>query len=1068
MSEVRFQPETSVDAVASGDRVRRDILRTNSAVGVVLLIVLALTVAVVFLAARATRSQREARLAEAAGVERLWHSYLAQARALRVTAEAGRRAQALAVISNAAAIRPSLELRSEAVATLALTDLENDGPIIPLPNGGDMAVIDPALERFAYADGRGVLALASMKDGAKLFSLAATNAGPGTRMVILSVAFSPDGIYVVARYAGGAIAMWRLDTREAVFVAGADATNVVLTGLAFSADARQLMFTDPDRDGQITILDVASRERLATGIRSRARPFRFRPGHVSQVAVAQDARLDLMEHPTGTVHRSFDHPTRIFVIAWSPDGRQMAVACEDGDVYLWDAELGTHRLLRGHSEPVIRLGFSPDGRMLFTGSRDGTTRLWSAGNAQLIVTTENSVAQTFSPDGRRLGFWQMARAVGTWRVAPSDCYTALQCRKADGAFISLDLSTDGRWCMATQTKGVRVWDLRAGNAESFFAVPGIRSGRLAPDGGSFFICRQTGLEQWRLTPEAVRGGALALAETNLVPLPDGRGARNVAVSADGSTAAVELQDYRFAVVDLRGERPPVLFQERWRGENQKTAGSPTGTGRFAISPDGRWVCTGFWFGQRDRPQVWNARTGELVASPPAGSSLATFSPDGRWLGLSGVSQFHVLSTTDWLGGEPVPRDEGSFTHGSMVFFSGDQLALTRTRQSVQLRRAGTGEKFVDLIPPVAQSVASLRVAGDGSVLATGSARDVIQVWRLDRVRRHLAAMRLDWAIPGVPDLLAGSSDLEGWFGTRRVLLFGLMACLAAALLSLFALQRHRAAIQRFFAAEVRAAERHRALEAARLELAHSQKMQALGTLAAGIAHDFNNLLSVIRMSNKLVGRATKSDPEVQENVGEIEQAVLQGKNVVGSMLGYARAENEPAGAVDLCGVVEDTVSLLSREFLSGLTLKLELDSNAPGVVMARGQIHQVLLNLIVNASEAMQGRGKLKISVQTRRSAPERHYVLRPAGAARYVELAVADSGPGIAPEIRDRLFEPFFTTKTSGARPGTGLGLSLVYSVARQAELGLSVEGEPGRGATFALLIPVRETHSSQNQNPA
>jgi len=237
---------------------------------------------------------------------------------------------------------------------------------------------------------------------------------------------------------------------------------------------------------------------------------------------------------------------------------------------------------------------------------------------------------------------------------------------------------------------------------------------------------------------------------------------------------------------------------------------------------------------------------------------------------------------------------------------------------------------------------------------------------------------------------------------------------------------------------------------------HSQKMQALGTLATGIAHDFNNLLSVIRMSGKLIGRATKSDPEIQENVAEIEQAVIQAKSVVGSMLGYARTEGDAAGPTDVCGVVEETVSLLSKEFLSGIALTLELNREAPKVNVSRGRLEQVLLNLIVNASEAMQGSGRLKIAVQPRSYLPANRYALRPGDAKQFIELTVADSGPGIAPENLLRLFEPFFTTKRSGAKAGTGLGLSLVYSIAQQAGLGLSVESAPDQGATFKIVVPV------------
>jgi len=289
------------------------------------------------------------------------------------------------------------------------------------------------------------------------------------------------------------------------------------------------------------------------------------------------------------------------------------------------------------------------------------------------------------------------------------------------------------------------------------------------------------------------------------------------------------------------------------------------------------------------------------------------------------------------------------------------------------------------------------------------------------------------------------------------------------------LRRHREAISAYLAAETRASGRNRELEVAKVELMHSQKMQALGTLATGIAHDFNNLLSVIRMSNKLIGRETKTHPEIQENVADIEQAVMQGKNVVGSMLGYARTEDETVGPTDVSAVVEDTVSLLSKEFLSGIALTLELDRDVPQVSIGCGRLEQVLLNLIVNASEAMQGNGKLKIALHPRPTLPAKTYALRPNPAAQYLELAVVDSGPGFAPEIHPRLFEPFFTTKRAGAKAGTGLGLSLVFTIAQQDGLGLSAESEPTKGATFTLMIPVdsvvppvRETHSAQNLKSA
>jgi signal transduction histidine kinase len=252
-----------------------------------------------------------------------------------------------------------------------------------------------------------------------------------------------------------------------------------------------------------------------------------------------------------------------------------------------------------------------------------------------------------------------------------------------------------------------------------------------------------------------------------------------------------------------------------------------------------------------------------------------------------------------------------------------------------------------------------------------------------------------------------------------------------------------------------AAQRHRQLEQTQAELIHSQKMKALGTLAAGIAHDFNNLLSVIRLANDFLRRGVGKDPELAEENQTIESAVEQGKRIVQSMLGYSRSNTGEPQLLSVSELVEDTLGLLTQQFLSGTRLTVELDRNAPQVRLARGCLEQILLNLIVNASDAMKGGGQLSITVRTVPLEPQSHFVLAPRPAAGYVELAVADSGPGISPEVLPRIFEPFFTTKTLGAQPGTGLGLSMIYTAAQADGLGIVLDSKPGCGATFRILIP-------------
>jgi signal transduction histidine kinase len=1040
---------------ATREAMRRDLHRANTAVGVILIVVLALAVAAVIAGMRAAKSFARAEQAEAASRERLWNSYVAQARAVRLTPQAGRRDAVLNVISNATAIRRNASLRSEAIATLALTDIETVSPLQPIPRGTDQVEIDASLERFAYGNSTGTVFVCSMKDGSVLHTLTAQELGPGTQQGVRSVAFSPDGSKLAARFAGGAMVIWETATQKQLVTSGVTATNLVIAGMSFWPDANKISFGDADAQGQITVFDFDTNTRVNTALRIGAKTFRFRPG-TRQVAVATDNRVDLFNYPEETPLQTLETATRIFILAWSPDGSRLVVATEDGDLYVWDMLRGNQRIFRGHSEPCTRLTFSPDGELLASGSRDGTTRLWDVAQGQTIVIATEGLAHVFSPDGERIGYWKPSAGFGVWRLARSDAYKLLVCPKSEGAFLSVDLSPNGRWCVATQSKGVRLWDLANGAKEFYFPGADMLSARIMPDESGLYICRRQQLEYWPIQTNAT-GVQVDLGATQTVALPDNQSARGIALSLDGKKAVVELTDLSFVVLDLTKSTPPVMLEARSRQISLRTPGSPTGAGRFTISPDGKWVVTGFGVGATDQPKVWDATTGKLVTTLNFGSAVVTFDPEGRRLGAAGPAAFAIWDTANWELLHRFDRDEPAITHGSMAFMQGnDEIAVTRTRQIAQLRHALTNDAYTDLIAPQLQSVNSVRMSRDGGVVVTASATDKLQVWHLDALRTKLAPVNLDWRAPqpNSPDI--PSAKPESISPVQTTLLLSLVGFALAALFAMATLRRHREAISGYLAAETRAAGRNRELEVAKVELMHSQKMQALGTLATGIAHDFNNLLSVIRMSNKLIGRETKNHPEIQENVADIEQAVMQGKNVVGSMLGYARTEDESAGPTDVSAVVEDTVSLLSKEFLSGIALTLELDREAPQVSVGRGRLEQVLLNLVVNASEAMQGKGKLKITLQPRPTLPAKTYALRPNPAAQYLELSVVDSGPGIAPEVQPRLFEPFFTTKRAGAKAGTGLGLSLVFTIAQQDGLGLSVESEPNRGATFTIVIPI------------
>ena len=236
-----------------------------------------------------------------------------------------------------------------------------------------------------------------------------------------------------------------------------------------------------------------------------------------------------------------------------------------------------------------------------------------------------------------------------------------------------------------------------------------------------------------------------------------------------------------------------------------------------------------------------------------------------------------------------------------------------------------------------------------------------------------------------------------------------------------------------------AEEQRRALEG---RLRQSHKMEAVGRLAGGIAHDFNNLLTIISGYANLLLQRPAANGSPPRGVEEIVDATERGSRLVKQLLLFSRNDEAPSPEVlALNEVVKDLESLL---FMSGggrVQLEFDLDPSSPQVLMDRGRLDQVLLNLAANARDAMPSGGTLKISTE-KREAPDGLACLR-----------VSDTGEGMPPEVLERAFEPFFTTKGDGG--GTGLGLATVYGIIEQAGGKIDVDSAPGAGTTFEILLP-------------
>jgi len=298
--------------------------------------------------------------------------------------------------------------------------------------------------------------------------------------------------------------------------------------------------------------------------------------------------------------------------------------------------------------------------------------------------------------------------------------------------------------------------------------------------------------------------------------------------------------------------------------------------------------------------------------------------------------------------------------------------------------------------------------------------------------------------------------LVPWYRETRLVFILTGALVVAIFFAGLAFNRHRKLQASYKEIERQVAERTHQLELANRELLHSQKMNALGALSAGIAHDFNNILSIIKGSAQIIEDNTDNPDKIRVRVDRIKTVVQQGAEVVDAMLGFSRSTDEPPAPCDLNLVVDETRKLLGDRFLREVEVHFERGNGIPEISIRRDFVQQILLNLIFNAAESMSGGKQITLATRLAEKLPAELF-LSPAVAQQYVFISVSDIGSGIAPEIKSRIFEPFFTTKALSTKRGTGLGLSMVYELAKKLEAGLAVESEVGKGSTFTLILPAK-----------
>jgi serine/threonine protein kinase/WD40 repeat protein len=726
------------------------------------------TIAAIFLVV-ACASLFVAHWAERAGREALYWRYLSQARALGWSGKPGQAFSCLETLRKAAETLSRLdlaqderkrrvcEIRNETIASETRADLRlledrddlstfglaSGAGKVPGP-GGELEILDldAGLERLAVSEPSGTIHIVRRRDRAVLATL------PGRGFIARHAFFSPDETQLVAQY--------RHEDRFSVGVWD-PMTGKLLLELPAETSERAVEFTPDSRglavggvDGSLRVQEIATAKVVATlsgpGGPAPGR-MRFRPdgGRIAVSFLTPPAAVEIriLDSRSGRPTAILRHSMLAASMAWHPQGALIATACQDANLYLWDAETGRQlSVLRGHEAEPMEVAFSHRGDILASRSWDTTVRLWDPYAPRLVVTDfcHSRLGPRFSPDDDRLLVVSDASRIFSWEVATGrGCWTLAGHLEGYKGPFWVDSSPDGRLLASLGYDGVRLWDIESGLETAYIPSRRMESECVFFAGAdSLIVGGARGLLRWPLIRDRGDSGEiLRVGPSALLPVAASNEGGRVFLGRDGRTLAI-ARGHRGSVVDLETGAETLLAEHH------------PGLDSIVLSPDSKLVATGTWGGRKVR--IWDAKDGALLRDLPFENSAGVlFSPDGKWIVVSEAKRYSFIDAASWTVDHVIPRQNPGTLLGPMGFTEDGRIAaIVDSPTVVKLVIPDSGEELASLETATRRMVTCLAFAPDGSRLAAATSSHVIQLWDLPRVRSRLTELGIDWELPPLP------------------------------------------------------------------------------------------------------------------------------------------------------------------------------------------------------------------------------------------------------------------------------------------------------------------------------